>query len=80
MLAPVVQKVDHDAIHLDKFLSIILVKMFATFCVSGEENVIQVEPPPEQCWVFQVKHILHILNFLRTLTLFSGGGGWGQSS
>ena len=90
LLAPVVQKVD-NAIHLDKSLSTILVKRFGTRCVSGEENVIEVElpphprpppphplPPPEQCWVLQVKQLLHILYTLRTLTLFRGGWGWGK--
>ena len=54
----------------------ILVKMFGTFCVSGEENVFQVDPPPlpEQCWVLQVKHLLHVLHTLRTSTLFKEGG------
>ena len=34
--------------------STILVKTFGTLCVSGEENVIQVDPPPPgQCWMFQ---------------------------
>ena len=35
--------------------STILVKTFGTLCVSGEENVIQVDPPPPpgQCWVLQ---------------------------
>ena len=57
----------------------ILVKTFGTLRVLGEENVIQVDSlPPEQCWVLQVKHLLHILYTLQTLrtsTLFSGGGG-----
>ena len=57
----------------------ILVKTFGTLCVLGEENVIQVDPlpppPPEQCWVLQVKHLLHILYTLWTSTLFRGGGG-----
>ena len=35
-------------------------------------------PPPEQCWVLQVKQLLHILYTLRTLTLFRGGWGWGK--
>ena len=26
-------------------------------------------PPPEQCWVFEVKHLLHILHRLRTSAL-----------
>ena len=54
----------------------ILVKTFGTLCVLGEENVIKVDPPPppEQCWVLQVKHLLHILYTLWTSTLFRGGG------
>ena len=31
--------------------------------------------PPEQCWVLQVKHVLHISHTLRTSTLFRWGGG-----
>ena len=31
--------------------------------------------PPEQCWVLQVKHLLHILNTLWTSTLFRADGG-----
>ena len=30
--------------------STILVKTFGTLCVSGEENVIQVHPPPPSPW------------------------------
>ena len=57
----------------------ILLKTFGTLCVSGEENVIQVDPrPPEQCWVLQLKHLLHILYTLRTSTLFWGGGVGGK--
>ena len=53
--------------------STILVKTFGTLCVLGVENVIQVDPlPPEQCWVLQVKHLLLILQTLRTSTLFRG--------
>ena len=48
-----------------------------TLCVSGEENLFQVEPPfpPGQCWLLQVKHLLHISHTLRTSTLFRGAGG-----
>ena len=56
----------------------ILVKTFGTLRVLDEENVIQVDSlPPEQCWVLQVKHLLHILYTLRTSTLFRGGGRGG---
>ena len=57
-------------------LPTILVKTFGTLCVLGDENVIQVDPPPppEQCWVLQVKHLLHILHTLWTSTLFRGVG------
>ena len=55
-------------------ITTILFKTFGTLCVSGEENVIQVDPPPpEQCWMLQVKHVLHILHTLRNSTLFGGG-------
>ena len=59
--------------------STILVKTLGTLCVLGEENVILVDPPPppEQCWVLQVKHLLHILCTLWSSTLFSGG--WEKS-
>ena len=57
-------------------LPTILVKTFGTLCVLGDENVIQGDPlpppspPPQQCWVLQVKHLLHILYTLWTSTLF----------
>ena len=56
-------------------LPTILVKTFGTLCVLGDENVIQVDhptppPPPQQCWVLQVKHLLHIFYTLWTSTLF----------
>ena len=57
----------------------ILFKTFDTLRVTGEDNVIQVDPPPspppEQCWMLQVKHLLHILHTLRSSTFFRGGGG-----
>ena len=31
--------------------------------------------PPGQCWVFQFRHLLHILYTLWISTLFRGGGG-----
>ena len=55
-------------------LPTILVKTFGTLCVLGDENVIQVDHPPprppQQCWVLQVKHLLHIFYTLWTSTLF----------
>ena len=39
--------------------STILVKTFGTLCVSGEENVIQVEPP--------LLHILYTLSYFKNL-------------
>ena len=54
--------------------STILFKTFGILCVSDPP------PPPEQCWVLQVKHFLHILHTLRTSTLFGGGGVGGEKS
>ena len=52
-------------------------KNVGTLRVSGEENIIQVNPlPPEQCWVLQVKHLSHFLQTLMTSTMFRGGGGF----
>ena len=62
---------------LNVFLPTILVKTFGTLCVLAEEMQFKLTPsPPEHCWVFQVKHLLHILYTLRTSTLFRGG--WGK--
>ena len=53
----------------------ILDKTFGTLCISGKENVIEVDPSlPEQYWVLQVKHLLYILYMLRASTLFGAEG------
>ena len=66
-------------------LATILVKTFGTLCVLGEENVLQVDPPPP--WTLlgvtsQTPFNLHILYTLWTSTLFRGGLGekscWGR--
>ena len=61
-------------------LATILVKTFGTLCVLGEENVLQVDPPPP--WTVlgvksQTPFNLHILYTLWTSTLFRGG--WGKN-
>ena len=56
--------------------STILVKKFGTLCVSGEENVIQVDPsPPGQCWVLQTP-FAHLAQ-VKDLKFVREGGGVG---